>query len=112
MEADRLRLDKASSLLGLPLVQLGLGKDKVLDKGLEKGLEKGEDGVDQEGSDKKVKDSVRVSLDGWGFAGVTPVDRVGTAVRAAIRDIGSSFNTSAYSFARDASQILLNEIQT
>lgn len=44
----------------------------------------------------------------WGFAGNTPADRLGCAIRAALRDVGT--NTSASNALREAAELLMNEL--
>ena len=72
-------LERAANLLGIKLAQLGL---------------------DEEGGTP--------STGGWGFAGNTPSDRLGCAVRSALRDVGA--NVAAASALRDAAELLTNQL--
>ena len=45
----------------------------------------------------------------WGFAGFTPADRLGCAVRAALRDVGA--DQSARSALRDAAELIMSELE-
>jgi tetratricopeptide (TPR) repeat protein/cell division protein FtsN len=78
---------RSARMLGLNLAQLGLAEAK------------------EEKEENKEEDASRNS---WGFLGSSPEDRVGAAVRSAIRDAG--LDTYARDATREAAECLLGAI--
>lgn len=79
------KLSRAARLLGIDLAQLGLASPE---------------GVEPPSA----------PISGWGFAGLSPAQRLGCALRSAIRDIGPTSGQAFHSQLRDAAEVLFTEL--